>query len=93
MDHCFRCCIEASKDLGVCESGTEGGDVEQGLGVGGKVGGCSGAGVGGENHVGREVNWRRTSENICVACCRTGVGGSTGGSPKLKEGGEVGAEG
>ena len=59
--------------------GPEGGAVEQGLGVGG----CSGAGVGGENNVGCDVNCRRTSENICLACCRTGVGGSTGGSPKL----------
>ena len=45
--------MEGGADAG---EGPEGGAVEQGLGVGGNVGGCSGAGVGEENHVGREVN-------------------------------------
>ena len=60
----------------------EGGAVGQGLGVGGNICGCSCGGVGVEKSVGREMDCWRTSENIFVACCRTGVGGSAGGSPK-----------
>ena len=58
--------LDGGVGLDAC-GGPEGVAVEQGLGVGGKVGDCSGGGVEVENIAGHDMSLLRTSESICVA--------------------------